>query len=70
MEGEDSLHSYTIRYLADGESGVYPSFAFAYDHTLKNLNAFFVSFPDSHMNLYCIPGLKLGDICPHLFSIE
>jgi hypothetical protein len=70
MEGENSLHPYTVRDLSDGKGGVYLSFTFSYDHPLKNLNAFFVSLPNSHMNLYRIPWLKLGNICPHLFSIK
>jgi hypothetical protein len=70
MEWEDSLHANTIRDLSDGKGGVYLSLAFSYDHTLKNLNALFVSFPNSHMNLYRIPWLELGDICSHLFPIK
>jgi hypothetical protein len=70
MEREDSLHPNTIRDLSDGKGGVYLSFAFSYDHTLEDLNALFVSFPNSHMNLYRITWLELGDICPHLFSIK
>jgi hypothetical protein len=70
MKWEDSLHPNAIRDLSHGKGGVYLSFAFSYDHTLENLYALFVSFPNSHMNFYRIPGLELGDICPHLFSIK
>jgi hypothetical protein len=70
MEGADSLHPNTVGNLSNGKGRVYFPFAFSYDHALENLNAFFVSLPNSHMNLYRIPWLELGDICPHLFSIK
>jgi hypothetical protein len=70
MKGKNSLYSYTIRDLADSESGVCPTLAFAYDHALENLNAFFISFPNPHMDLNSVAGLEYGNIGAHLFSIE
>jgi hypothetical protein len=58
MERENSLHSYTIRDLAHSEGGVCSALAFAYDHSLEDLNAFFISFSNPHMDLNGIARLE------------
>jgi hypothetical protein len=58
MERENSLHSYTIRDLAHSEGGVCPTLAFAYDHSLENLNTLFISFSNPHMDLNSIARLE------------
>ncbi len=70
MERKNSFDSYPIRDFADGEGGIYPSLASANDHALEELDPFFVSFSNPHMDLYRITRFELGNIGPHLFSIH
>ena len=70
MKRENLFNPDTVRYLADRESGSGISFSPANNQSLKHLDPLFFTLFNAGMDLYCIAGLEIRDIHPHLFSFQ